>query len=226
ALILTDATARKWMYWISLISIFVSEEVIFLVMLNFLPLIINAKGIRLPEYITTILILIVAYAFLTTDWRHLGAQDYIPTDLPPPADLPILGMRPGIGPVELPVLLITTLISNPSWMLGFILPAALSFVAIWHLFFKAKSEKTPEITVLQASIISLFIILSLINQFGLLIELAIIVIVIDYLFHSFNLGTIKVRSLAWPAVAIGTTFGFWLSYAIFSEKWRILLDTW
>src|SRR5205823_3408682 len=77
ALILTDATARKWMYWISLISIFVSEEVIFLVMLNFLPLIINAKGIRLPEYITTILILIVAYAFLTTDWRHVVAQDYI-----------------------------------------------------------------------------------------------------------------------------------------------------
>jgi 4-amino-4-deoxy-L-arabinose transferase-like glycosyltransferase len=30
ALILTDATARKWMYWISLISIFVSEEAIFL----------------------------------------------------------------------------------------------------------------------------------------------------------------------------------------------------
>jgi hypothetical protein len=226
ALIFTDATARKWMYWISLISIFVSEEAIFLVMLNFIPFIVNVKGIRLPEYITTILILIIAYVFITTDWRFLGAQDYIPTDLPPSADSPILTRRPGIGPIELPVLLITTLISNPPWMLGFILPAASSFAAIWHLYFRAKSEETSEITVLQASIISLFIILSLINQFGLLIELVIIVIVMNYLFLSFSLSAIKARSLIWPAVAISATFCFWLSYTIFSEKWRVLLDTW
>jgi hypothetical protein len=224
ALILKDAAARKWMYWISFISIFVYEGAIFLVILNFIPLIVDAKKIRLSEYLASIIIFTIAYQFITTNWEGLGAQNHLPTDLPAPTDLPVSTMRQSIGPIELPILLIPTLISNLSWMVGFVVPAVLSSTAIWQLFSKAKAGK--EITRLQAVIISLLIIISLFNQFGLLIELSIIVVVADRLFHWFNLSNIKLRSLVLSAVAIATTFCFWLCYAIFSEEWRALLDTW
>jgi hypothetical protein len=225
-LILKDAAARKWMYWISFISIFVYEGAIFLVVLNFIPLIVGLKKIRLSGHFASIIIFIIAYKFLTTDWEDLGAQDYLPTDLPAPVDLPVPTMRQSIGPIELPMLLTPMLISNLSWTVGFVVPAVLSFIAIWQLFSRAKSGKIEEITRLQALIISLFIIISLFNQFGLLIELSIIVIVVDRLFNWFNLSNIKLRSLVLQAVAIATTFSFWLCYAIFSEEWRALLDTW
>src|SRR5919108_3006131 len=50
ALFLKDAKARRWMYWISLISIFVFEGAIFLVILNFIPLVVDIKKIRLSEH--------------------------------------------------------------------------------------------------------------------------------------------------------------------------------
>jgi hypothetical protein len=226
ALFLKDAKARRWMYWISLISVFVFEGAIFLVILNFIPLVVDIRKIRLSEYFASFLIFIIAYAFLTTDWETMGAQSNIPTDLPRTADFPVYTMRESIGPIELPVLLLPTLISDLSWTIGFAVPLILSFIAIWQLFARARLGKIGEITRLQASIISSFIIMSLFNQFGLLIVLSIILIVTDRLFHWFNLNTIKARSLALPVVAIVTTFGFWLSYAIFSKEWRALLDTW
>src|SRR5919109_300710 len=89
ALILKDAAARKWMYWVSFISIFVYEGAIFLVILNFIPLIVDAKKIRLSEYFASIIIFTIAYQFITTAWEGLGAQNYLPTDLPAPTDLAV-----------------------------------------------------------------------------------------------------------------------------------------
>jgi hypothetical protein len=68
-LIEADQRSIKWLFIISFTSIFVFEGSIFLAILNFFPMIYRKK-IVVSEILISILIFVIAYIILTTDFRN------------------------------------------------------------------------------------------------------------------------------------------------------------
>lgn len=215
AIILDDSVANKWMYLISFLSIFIYEGAIFLVLMNFLPFVVTGKKMSAWGYVPSALIVIFAYAFVTIDFRHLGVESHLPADL----DSQAAG-GPSL-PIELPMLLITTLKFDLAWLLTFLIPLGLSAIAVWQLFSEHPPTEKVKLTRVQATLFSLFIILSLFNQYGLVIYLLVLAWLLDWV----NLRHIRTNSLRLMFIAIGVTFVFWSCYGIFTDSWYVLLQT-
>jgi hypothetical protein len=220
---LEDTEARKWMYLISLISIFVYEGAIFLVIANFVPIVINWRESRLLDYCICIGIFILAYVFIVADLYPV--QNLPNGELPPSADMPTPSMRNTLGPIDLPVLLIGTVTSSTLWTAAFIIVAMLSGLAVWALLWMDDKNQESRILWRRRLIISILIIASLFHQFGLMIEIAVLALLLDRLFGCFELRNISARIIVLPAVAILGSFIFWLSYILISEKWQVLIDS-
>jgi hypothetical protein len=216
AVILDESRAKKWLYLISFLSIFVYEGAIFLVLLNFLLLIGHKAWTRFQQYVPSILIFSFALAFNVID---LHVEESLPMDVPIQGKL-------GLNlPIEMPVFLVTTLNSNLPWILAFLIPLGISVFAIWLLFAKYRSGETSRFELLQTCVFSLFIILSLLNLYGLLAIVLVFIVIVGLMIDGIDLRQISIRYVAITLIAIGITFIFWLYYAIYNDSWRALLDT-
>jgi hypothetical protein len=219
-IVLRESSATRWMYVISSLSVFVYEGAVFLAFLNFLPFIINDRKTNLQEYLPSITILILAL-FNLIDFRRLGAGSYLPNDvsidLAGESNLSVLSNLP----VKMSTLLFTTLASNVVWMLIFLIPLTVSGMAVWSLIADRWSAQKAQLPLRQTFLFLLFIILALLNLYGLLVCL----LVISFLLEWLNLRHFKSRLGLLVCLAIGVTFIFWLCYVIFTDSWQVLLKT-
>ena len=131
-IVLRESSANRWMYVISFLSVFVYEGAVFLALLNFLPFFMNNRKANFREYLPSIIVLILVL-FNLIGFRRLDAGVYLPNDvsigLTGESNLSVLSNLP----IELPVLLFTTLPSNVAWMMIFLIPLTVSGMAVWSL---------------------------------------------------------------------------------------------
>lgn len=222
ALILDEKQAKKWLYLISLLSIFVYEGSVFLALLNFLSLIRGKAWTRFKEYIPAILIVSLSLVMNVIDFRRLGVEEILPRDV---MDVPT-GAEDGWHlPIKLPVLFVSTLFSNLPWMLAFLIPLTTSVFAIRHLFTRYRPGQGSRYELLQACVFGVFIVLSLFNLYGLLAAGLLFITITGFMIDGYDVRYTSLRNVALTSIVIGITFIFWLCYAISDDSWRDLLDT-
>lgn len=193
-----DLKSFRFLFCLSAIGPFVFEGGIFLALLNFLPFIDTSK-ITLKRLASTLCIFLIAYIFLSMDFRHfpLGKQAYWP---------PELTISHGGGKIVFPYLIATSFPGNSYWLILFFAVAAFSAFGIYKIF------RDPIFTVLPKLSLAACIFLSLSNLFGLLI----ITIIILHLFSIIRIGELK-KSLSISLIApVSINFAFFVVYGLLS----------
>jgi hypothetical protein len=128
-----DETGARWMYLFSVLGIFLYEGGIFLALLNFTPLLFRLnyapiKDLLGKELLISAAILLLAIAYLTFNFRDLGAN------YPYPPGHLAFTLQPGTGSGLFPLILWRTLPSHPEWLLPALVMVAGSAWAIHRLF--------------------------------------------------------------------------------------------
>lgn len=206
-LILVEKEYRqmKWAYLLSFLSIFVYEGAILLVAFNFLPLLLRKELSRRANIVVSVILLVLAYFFLTTDFRHMGVQNYLPVDMAQSAA--------SSAPIMVPVPLLFSLAREPVWLallLIFSLPVA--------LFIKSALGNPQLSSYLRISIIVLLL-LAYLNLFGLMLGVFLLLmlanwITLNWLFSSSGKKLVLISLML---------FLFWVLYINLSDSWRYFL---
>lgn len=149
---------------LSLLSLFVYEGAIFLLILNFLPNIINQKNINWQQLVVKIAVFVVGYWYLSIDFRHLGVNQFLPEDIKATAS-------PGI--LIYPKLLVLDLLADKLWLIIFIIP----FITTCY-FSYINDKLNLNSSILARFVFFLFFLLSLLNLLGLSIGLLVIALLI------------------------------------------------
>ena len=208
-IVLGDLTAMRWMYLLSFASIFLYEGAIFLLLLNFMPLISGTRKISTREMLTALFFFVFAYIYLTYDFRYSGVEYYLPSDLAP------ISRSSQRLPIELPTLLITSLPVNPAWMILFFSITVLSAFTIWRLFISLNNKLYSDLEIRQILLFSLFIMLALFNLFALIIYLLILALLLRHL----HLKQLLYRPVVLSIAMIIATGLFWFSYGLLTDEW-------
>lgn len=192
---------EKWLHVLSFVAIFVYEGSIFLLLLNFLPLIFNTKTNWKANIFTKVALLSFGYIFLSFDFRHLGVENYLPPDIP------ITVAHE--GRILLPHILLQTMSSNIAWMILYLIPVSLAFFCAY------KIVKSNNLKLLAKLSICTIILLSLFNLFGLAILLSLILLLLNLI----EWTIINKRILKHCVLVVFFNFVFWIIYGLTSDVW-------
>jgi len=234
----SDDKALKWLWMLSLTSIFVYEASIFLVILNFLPIIwdkskntFNPFSIEVYQgKVLKILIcigtLLIAYGFLTFDFRTLYQENSLPPDL---VDY-FKAIKSG-GLLRKPVLVLQTLPSSPIWLLLFIIPLAINIFILYPII-KSETKLLTKIAML------ILLLLSTLNLLGLIFISFLIFILIGWIepkdfkivgSRQLTIGNNRLAMGKWKILpsklfrnfmlAATINFIFWIAFAIKTTAW-------
>lgn len=229
-----DQSSLKWIWTLSFFSIFVYEASIFLVLLNFIIIVWDKENytinpnkfleqIKFPsKLIFTTIIFLIAYLFLSFDFRTFGQTNLLPSDY--------LQNHSSVGlqnNFRFPVLLIFALPSEYIWSFLFMILVVLN---IWMLLkvFRYESSYQKKISV---TIIAL---LSLLNLIGV----ALAFLAIFFLLNWFDKKDFKLwennidghhkikyflsRFFNILIIVLLINFLYWILFAIWSESWYSL----
>ena len=200
-----DRKSVKWMYFLSALSIFIYEGSVFLIALNFLPIILDRKAGRKLDILISVALLFFAYIFESIDFTHIG------TPPPLPADVIVGGSNGGI--IYRPLLLFKTLPLNTIWIFASIILFLLNVYSIFKIFKKDGFS-------LQSKMCLFFlIILSFCNLFGFLILCATIFILLHWL--KWEDYKKHVPRIFFFAVAFDIIF--WIVYCLTTSVWKQVL---
>ncbi len=192
--------SERTMLVLSFVSLFLYEGSIFLVLLNFFPLLYRKGAIKFDFLLFfRILILIIGYIYLSTDFRRLGVEGYIPSE--------IAGeLYAGSGNVLLPILLIQDLGRNFLLLFG---TQVILFVIAAASVIKFNTEIKNKLILFTGLLCALF------NIFGLTVACLIAYLLMNGVERTTPEGRFF---LIYFAVLI-SFFIFWLSFGYFSENW-------
>ena len=197
---------RRGCYVLSAVSVFLYEGAIFLAVLNFLPHVMGRIRIRTKDFLYSSLILLTAYVYIKTDFRHMGVTSHLPPDVSP-GDA-------GPGGFYMPKFLLGTLVNEPVWLAGFLL---LTAIGMYYLLKRFREDRPS----LEAGIVLTGIfVLSLLNLFSAALFLAAL---------SWFLGWFTNKPIPRPAIktALASSlafFIFWLAYALTTTGWHGLFE--
>lgn len=193
---------EKWMHVLSLVAVFVYEASIFLLALNFIPLLFIPKSRKKANICTKIVLFIFGYFFLSTDFRHLGVEYYLPPEIQ-------TGLAHKAG-ITLSTVLIPTLPSNFLWTLLFIIPLSVAILSGYNLV-RSTNLKFPSKMGICAVLL-----LSQLNLFGLVILLSSILVLLDII--AWNSATKRILKQCLLVVLL--SFIFWGVYCFTTVGWQ------
>lgn len=201
-----DKASARWMYFFSVLGIFLWEGGIFLALLNFTPLLfrLNHAPIRdllCKELLISAAILLLATVYLTIDFWSIGANSHLPPGL-------VVTQQPGAGR-GLALILWRTLPSHIEWLLPALLMAAGSAWAIYRLFQQAALPLAPRLG------LAIVIALSVANLFGLAIGCIVLLVLLDWI----NPRSMLTPALRIVAAAAAINFLFWVTYGLATDAW-------
>jgi len=198
--LLDDKNAKFWCYSLSLLSIFVYEGGVFLILLNFLPPFIRHKHFQFSSIAISTALLAIAYSYLTHNFRFTSAETMTRVSEPF---------------ITLPPIMADTLSYGSIW---FVLYLALSLMMFFFgilLIKKLYTEKNHEHAAYKAILILLFILFALLNAYTLIASTLIIALAL-------NLITTEdlIRRKHLPVSAsIMLMLGFWITYGMLTDDW-------
>ncbi|MDW7711868.1 MAG: hypothetical protein SCH98_15495 [Deferrisomatales bacterium] len=206
--ILGDTRASKWMYLLALVSVVVSEFAIFLVLLSFLPLFLRGSRPAVKEGAVPAVLLLLTYRYQSTNFRRLGAGDYLPPDL-----VPSTGSSGIALPVHLPPLLLPQLGGSLPWLLAFLVPLLLALVAagLW-LRWSLGAEETARRLPLAALPIALLG-MALLNAYGLLFFSVLLLVLLSGLARRDTLESLPRLPALATGVSLLACLLFWGAFA-------------
>ena len=199
-----DERFKKWMYLFSFLGVFTFEGGIFLIILNFMPIIIKKANIRRSDFLISLVMLIFAYVYLDVNFRRLGAEPYLP------ANIPILHEHK--SEILTPLILFQTMRFNITWILLSIAPLSLTLFGAYKL---VKSDLIDSIA--KICLVTL-ILLTLFNLFGLMILLSLVL----FLLNIIEWRRIDKRILKQFLLVAVFNFIFWIVYGLTTEGWHHL----
>lgn len=196
-----DISKLKWLYSIAICSVFVHEGSIFLILLLFLPLLFEFAGEKKRHVLISSIILLSAYFYIAYDFRHFGLTGHLPQDYQKVA---------GSSKIILPNLyFLNTIIETKGWLLVYVLVAFVNSYFIYRLWRDINLTSTKRI------IISILMLLSLMQMFGVCTLFLLGVLIIDKI----NVKDITNKTVRKTIGCIGITFGFWFLYGVFTGLW-------
>ncbi|MDX2505582.1 MAG: hypothetical protein QNL62_14045 [Gammaproteobacteria bacterium] len=203
--LLNSEKAKKWCYSLSLLSIFVYEGGVFLILLNFLPPFINHKHFRKSSIAISAAILAIAYTYLTTNFRFPGSETITHT-----TDSFLI----------LPPIMASTLRFGSLW---FILYLILSFIIIFtgiKLITKLHTDQNEASVVYKAILIASLSIFALLNAYTLIACTVILSLTLNWV----TLKDIINRKYLPVLFSILLMLGFWIAYGLFTDNWINAID--
>jgi hypothetical protein len=201
-----DKESEKWIHFLSILSVFVYEASIFLLALNFVPLYFNPESMKKSNIFLKMLLFVLGYFFLSIDFRHLGVQFYLPSE--------IQAFHADKGGIVLPKILVLTLPTNFAWALFFLIPLSANTLLVNSLI------RSSNLNLLSKISICGILLLSILNQFGLLIVLSIIMLSLGIII--WNKSTKKILKNCMLVILL--SFLFWVAYSSTSSEWRQYFD--
>ena len=195
-----DYKSFKWMLILSIVSIFIYEGSIFLLVLNFLPFVLNKGKVNIKKIIYPSIIFIIGFFYLRFDFWHVGVTNSLPTNVS-------FANENNYAPVDFPHLFIQTF-SNVYWFIIFLILVVICVLYGIYLFKNIREKKT-------ALILLFFSVLSLFNLFGILI----LSFIIFYLINWINYKHLKRKSFYLLTGLLCINFLFYLIYGITSTSW-------
>lgn len=225
-----DDKATKWLWILSFISIFVYEGSIFLVVLNFLPVIwdkekdtiniftlADIKRTAIP-FIISLILLILAYKFLTTNFRFINENNTLPPDV-----VEYYKSQRSAGGFRKPILLLPAIFSSSLWIFLFLIVLSINAFLFSRIFKSSASNIT------KAAVFILFT-LSVFNLLGLIIISLIIFILIGWLEPKDIVSTKSVQGqnkkfapsgiLINLLIVFSINFIFWVAFAVKTTAWH------
>jgi len=221
ALIEKDEKSVKWLFVISFISIFIYEANIFLAVLNFLTILWHSqkntidfsnlwKGrFKLSHLIFSVIILLLVFGFREINFKE-GTPSFPQQALDYYNNLKNPNKYFSEGLINKPVILLSFLLNNTTWLLIF----SLTFIFTVFSFIKFKSEN------LRVSIkfsFAFFITLAILNLFGLLLLSLIIFLLLRWV----TLQEIKLIKNKSVLYIIGLYFVFWFLFCLMTDNWQV-----
>lgn len=226
----SDDKAFKWLWILSSFSVFVYEGSIFLVLLNFLsifwdknkntfnPFSFDVYRGKVLKILICIGILLIAYGFLTTDFRTLYQQNNLPPDI-----LNFSQAQENSGVLRVPVLLIQTISTSPIWSFLLIIPLSINLFVFYRIV-------KLETSILKRAAAGILLFFSFLNLLGLVIVALLIFIMIGWLIPEDIIKKsqweIKIRKI-FPSKPIryfilagSVNFIFWILFALNTTAWH------
>ena len=198
-----DKCSWKWLHILSFVSIFVYEGSIFLLLFNFIPVILNYRQKDKINLIFSVLLFIFGYIFLSIDFRHLGAALHLPMDVSIP-------VSSDSGRILFPQILLTTIQTGSIWAFLILVPVFLTIISSYKLIKDVNLNNLVRLCLCAITGISFF------NLFGLLIIFA----AVCYLLGIIQWNSLNKKVLILCCFVILFNFIFWFIFGLTTEEWH------
>jgi len=197
--------AAAWMHGLSLAALFLHEAGIFLLVLNFLPLIKKHNELPLEwrQIFAKAVLLLIGVLFISIDFRYLGRSNFLPAEFAGQVDRSMIIQAP---------FLISAIAKNFQWML----PYCILLAFCGYTLFVILREK--ELVFWSKLAWTMIVILSIFNQFGLLLMIGGIALLLGLPGFRQTAG----RPNRMALTAVGLNFVFFLAFGVLSSDWAIL----
>lgn len=196
-----DLSSKWLMYFLSILSVFLWEGGIFVLLLNFSPLLFHREKLNPLHCLVSGILLLAGYFYLKIEFRFINGINPYPADIETPIS--------SINTLALPKLLILSASQNVYWLMAALAVAVCSIYWCWRLFTK------HSFGLWQCSGFSALVALSWLNQLGAMFALAALMLIAGW----FSIDDIKREVLLKGIIIIVLNFAFWLVYALSSSVW-------
>jgi len=203
-----DKSCFKWIYILSIVSVFVYEAGIFLVLLNFFPVLSGKSRMTAARALAPVLILAFAYYTLTFDFMFKAANEVF---------LSTLALEPApnvstLGQLVIPNTFLYSLIGMPEWYGALFLLLAVLAGILYLLINNRETHYSYKL------IFTFWILLAVLNQYSLIVYSLAVFWLIGWLEH----GGVRGRDVMYLFVAFLGSAVFWVVYALNTSAWHTL----
>ena len=206
--LLYSENAKKWCYSLSLLSIFVHEGGVFLVLLNFLPPFINRKHFHKYSISISATILAIAYTYLTTNFRFPNSE--VTTKATEATDSFFI----------LPPIMANTLDFTSIWFALYLILSFIIIVAGIKLIKNLHADQNNDSFVYKTILITSLSIFSLLNAYTLIACTILLSLALNWVTLK-DLISRKLFPILFLALLI---LGFWVAYGLFTDNWINAID--
>ncbi len=202
---LNNKKAEICCYSLSLVSIFVYEGGVFLVLLNFLPFFIKQKHFHKSSILISSGILAVAYTYLTTNFRFLGTETIASSTY---------------SFIIAPPLMVTTLQSDKVWLVIYLVISATMILGAIKSIKKLPINQDGTLAIYKIILIISLAGFSLLNSYALVALTITLALTLNWIKFK-ELINKNFFQIFFPVFLM---LIFWIAYGFLTSNWSAAID--
>ncbi len=211
----SDWTSYRWLFALSVASLLVYEGGALLVLANFIPFSANSDAFRWRYLAISVVLVAIAYSFVSFDFRHWGAAEVISGEQAVARqDGEAFAWPESLGPLVVPKLFIVFLIGDPTWgTLGVLCLAACLWVGYRLVTDGVLSYQSRVAYIAMLT-------LCVLNLFGMAVCLGLVFWMLRWV----RFSDLHFKAVRWAGAVGAGCFLFWLSFGLLTTRWYVLFD--